>query len=529
MNDRAGRKPMRFARALAGAVCHDALAIAGFSAFLAVMNFMFWGGAFSAADRHPYASSQIIAGYSAPSAAVMGVVLVVLGVARSRAKGNLRRWRWPLELASFAGLAGSVALIAGLLSMDAPPVWALGLVAVVSALGLACGFAAWECAFLAMGPARAATVVGCACLVFPPLVAALRPLGALPAYACVAGLVGLAALAMRGPQLAEKPSGTDALLAGAAPAGAALPGAVPAGRSSVGARVRGVASSYGTEIAGFAALGFVAGFARTTSLGGGANTLAVTVGSLGCMVLVGVLVLARWYGRGRVFVPEALYRLAFPVAATGFLLFAVAHLGFSAAFVWFSDFFFEFMLVVVALDAVARAEEGPFDGFAAYCLATGTAFALLALATMVGWVVHGALADAAAVYTTAVVVCVYVLSMPLVLQLRKRAQRDGGAPEEGPGAVLATVQGAEALLREGRSRRIDVLADAYALTPRERQILELTLDGVDSPRVAERLGLSDNTVRTHKKGLYRKLGVHSKQELAHLVQAVDETAGTAVK
>lgn len=517
VDDRTDRGSRCLAVRLFDAVRHDALAIAGFSAFLVVMNFMFWGGAFSAADLHPYESAQIFAWYSAPSAAVLGAVLVGLGIAQARRRGAARRWRWPLELVSFAGLAGAVALIAGLLSAVDPLTWALGLVAVVSALGLACGFAAWECSFLAMGPARAATVVGCACLVFPPIVMVLRSLGALPAYACVVGLAGLSALALRGPQLAEKPPVTDT----------ASKDVAPVDKTCAGVGVRGAVASYSTEIASFAALGFVAGFTRTTSLGGGADSLAVTVGSLACMGFVGVLVLARWYGRGRVFTPEAFYRLAFPAAATGFLLFAVARLGFSAAFAWFADFFFEFMLVVVTLDAVARAKAGPFDGFAAYCLSTGAAFLLLALATVVGWGAHEALADDAAVYMTAAIVCVYALSMPLALQLRKRGLReDAPVPASHPEAVA--VQDAEALLREGRSHKMDCLADAYALTPRERQILELTLDGVDSPRVAERLGLSDNTVRTHKKGLYRKLGVHSKQELAQLVRNADKTAGTSV-
>lgn len=511
MDDRASQGTPRRAKALACAIRHDALAIAGFSAFLVVINFMFWGGAFSAADLHPYECSQIFVWYSAPSAAVLGGVLVALGAVHVRTHDGLERLRWPLELVSFAGLAGAVALIAGLLSMADPPAWALGLVAMVAAPGLACGFAAWERAFLAMGSGRAATVVGCACLAFPPVVIALRSMAALPAYACAVGLAGLSVLALRGPKLvgdAARDVGKEK----------APPVLHP---------VRGAVASYGTEIASFAALGFVAGFTRTTSLGGGADSLAVTVGSLGCMALVGVLVLARWYGRGRVFAPEAFYRLAFPAAATGFLLFAVARLGFSAAFAWFADFFFEFMLVVVTLDAVARAKAGSFDGFAAYCLSTGTAFLLLALATAVGWGAHEALADAAAVYTTAVIVCVYALSMPLTLQLRKRSLREG-APARAAQPGAAAVQDAEALLREGRSRKMDCLADAYALTPRERQILELTLDGMDSPSVSERLGLSDNTVRTHKKGLYRKLGVHSKQELTHLVQDAGKIAGTSV-
>ena len=57
MDDRASQGTPRRAKALACAVRRDVLAIVGFSAFLAVMNFMFWGGAFGAADLHPYESA----------------------------------------------------------------------------------------------------------------------------------------------------------------------------------------------------------------------------------------------------------------------------------------------------------------------------------------------------------------------------------------------------------------------------------------------------------------------------------------
>ena len=47
--------------------------------------------------------------------------------------------------------------------------------------------------------------------------------------------------------------------------------------------------------------------------------------------------------------------------------------------------------------------------------------------------------------------------------------------------------------------------------------LELVVRGLDTPTIAQTLGVSDNTVRTHKKSLYRKLDVHSKQELLELM------------
>ena len=66
-------------------------------------------------------------------------------------------------------------------------------------------------------------------------------------------------------------------------------------------------------------------------------------------------------------------------------------------------------------------------------------------------------------------------------------------------------------------RHVEALSARYGLTRREREVLAFILLGHDSPTIAERLTLSDNTVRSHKKNLYRKLGIHSKQELLELI------------
>ncbi len=45
------------------------------------------------------------------------------------------------------------------------------------------------------------------------------------------------------------------------------------------------------------------------------------------------------------------------------------------------------------------------------------------------------------------------------------------------------------------------------LTPREREILKLTADGLSAPDIGKRLYLSPATVKTHLQHLYEKLGV----------------------
>ena len=52
------------------------------------------------------------------------------------------------------------------------------------------------------------------------------------------------------------------------------------------------------------------------------------------------------------------------------------------------------------------------------------------------------------------------------------------------------------------------------LTPRERRILRLLIDGHDSKTTARAMGISVNTVSFHLKNVYLKLQVHSKTAAA---------------
>ena len=64
------------------------------------------------------------------------------------------------------------------------------------------------------------------------------------------------------------------------------------------------------------------------------------------------------------------------------------------------------------------------------------------------------------------------------------------------------------------------------LTPREAEVLELLQDGASNAQIAHQLSIGIETVRTHARSIYRKLGVPSRRELARAAQqeavAVDE-------
>jgi len=54
------------------------------------------------------------------------------------------------------------------------------------------------------------------------------------------------------------------------------------------------------------------------------------------------------------------------------------------------------------------------------------------------------------------------------------------------------------------------------LTPREAEVLELLHDGATNGQIAHELSITVETVRTHARNIYRKLGIGSRRELARL-------------
>jgi DNA-binding NarL/FixJ family response regulator len=59
---------------------------------------------------------------------------------------------------------------------------------------------------------------------------------------------------------------------------------------------------------------------------------------------------------------------------------------------------------------------------------------------------------------------------------------------------------------------------AELLTPREAEVLELLQDGATNAEIAHELSVGVETVRTHARHIYRKLGIGSRRELTRLAR-----------
>ena len=71
--------------------------------------------------------------------------------------------------------------------------------------------------------------------------------------------------------------------------------------------------------------------------------------------------------------------------------------------------------------------------------------------------------------------------------------------------------------QESYVRRCEMLSQERGLTVREAEILVVLGRGHTSRFIAEELSVADSTVRSHRKNIYRKLGVTSREELFRLL------------
>src|SRR5690625_244571 len=89
------------------------------------------------------------------------------------------------------------------------------------------------------------------------------------------------------------------------------------------------------------------------------------------------------------------------------------------------------------------------------------------------------------------------------------------------GAVAGTV--AKVFINEVGARRPGLdpsrLQEMFSLTDREADLAVLVAEGCSPPEAAERLGVSINTVKTHLRGIYDKLGVRRLAKVATILNS----------
>lgn len=170
------------------------------------------------------------------------------------------------------------------------------------------------------------------------------------------------------------------------------------------------------------------------------------------------------------------------------------------------------MLLWTMLADVAHHAEAPAHvvfglGWVSYSLPFACGMALGAQMQTMGWAT-GVVGVLAYLLTVA---AVFALNEGVFSQRRIFADLDAAPVEQE--------------LYEGIDRKCAEAGEAFGLTAREQEVLQLICKGRSKSYIAETLFISENTVRSHAKHIYVKLGVHSKQEAIDLVTGGEKRLG----
>lgn len=86
-----------------------------------------------------------------------------------------------------------------------------------------------------------------------------------------------------------------------------------------------------------------------------------------------------------------------------------------------------------------------------------------------------------------------------------------------PSAMKPSAQASQPSVDELRAKRCRELAERYELSAREEDVLGMLSYGRSLDVIASTLGIAPSTVRSHRDHIYRKLGIHNRQELLDIV------------
>ncbi len=235
-------------------------------------------------------------------------------------------------------------------------------------------------------------------------------------------------------------------------------------------------------------------------------------------------------------------RLSLPTLLVGAALLPVGAVPFASvagsALIAFSTTYFSLMTYIAFVKAEKVGVLGPYEAvgwFMGFCEIGVLVANLVGMGTLL-------VADASLQLSIQVAVIVAALSLVVFLAPGSWKKGEGspvpcsfeppsGVPAGAAAASASSAQPgdlapAETVAGEGRlsdapASPMARLAEAQGLTAREREVCELIAQGRSRPYIRELLCVSKNTVDSHVKHAYAKLGVHSNQELIDLIQRQD--------
>ncbi len=295
---------------------------------------------------------------------------------------------------------------------------------------------------------------------------------------------------------------------------------------------------------GVAALGFCTGCMRAAAIEQPEIGSHVNILSMAALLAAACSILVIWRSRDVKFNPLAIFRALAPAALTSLALMPFLPATYTQ---WLSAVFYSIYGIALLLMMIQTGQISRDLGvhpFFAYGLMGGIVYLMHDLGFVVGsavelWGIYRPVRILLALMMVYVLAMVYFLCNTslkatiakafsddsielLALALTGRQRPDKAAirsVSQEPSPPKPKPDTREHIFTDRLSKQMDAVRRAYGLSARETEVAEAVARGKTVKRIAEELFVSENTVRTHTRRIYAKLGIHKKSELIDLAQS----------
>lgn len=265
----------------------------------------------------------------------------------------------------------------------------------------------------------------------------------------------------------------------------------------------------------------------------GASVNLLSMGSM--LVAAGAFMLA-WQLKSLQVNISLAFRALFPFVITAFLLLPVLGRGYLAPFAGALYAIYNCAIILMMIQCAQASRDRGINPVFIYGFFAGIVYILHDLGYLSGIIIIGTNAFGPQPLTGIALFTVYLLAVMYFvgqggfkqalspnrtraehIELIPTAASPATRRRASASAEPAEGDAAQKGFRDRLSKQCVLVKKHYRLSDREAEIMELMARGDTVARVAQKLMVSENTIRTHTKRIYVKLDVHKKQEMIDLL------------
>ena len=255
-----------------------------------------------------------------------------------------------------------------------------------------------------------------------------------------------------------------------------------------------------------------------------------------------VVLLVLWHRMSFRFGLTSVFRVVYPLVVTGFLLLPFLGAGYLNLFAGFTYLVFSLVQMLMMMQCAQVSRDRGINPVFIYGFFGGVAYLMQSVGFLLGWTSEFVSVDGREWLFFVAMVSSWVLGLTLLAAtgtLFKPLASKGATSVDpieflpsavGAGGAAASARPAPkrrrnrpsasedaGAIRDRTSKQCRRLQEEYGLSSRETEVMELIARGNSMASIAERLVISENTVRTHAKHIYTKLDIHKRQELLDML------------